>query len=270
MILNPPLTLPSVYANKDWELPITYYSTFPDSKVIFSLYQPTVVSDSITSQDTNLTNGISNFNLNLQREESGVQVYEIVLNGYSFGLKNLCRGIITETRSNKEVVCTPLYVSVLPNILTEEIEFKFGKQKYSENLENLISSIWLESGKEVMSYSIDGEGKTTAVYGNSNEYRIFKFLDDAGDFLPSDSFIKLTKINEDQSNSVIEHYKVLNSYRNEQGEGIDKFTKIVIDKKPVSYVKIDTTTLLEGDYVVQAWYTIGKSAYKSSPIHFQV
>jgi hypothetical protein len=270
MILRPAITLPAIYATADWELPLTYYSEFKDSRVSFSLAQPEIVKDFTTRQTTILTNGISSFSLDYQRQESGLSTYEFILTNHTIQLKNLSRGIITETTKENAVILTPIYLSVLPNVLEQELKFNFGKESYAEKLENLVSSIWLESGKQVMSYKVEDNGQVTAIYSKTDDYRLFKFLGEQGDFLPSDSFAKLTKINADQSNSVIEHYKILNSYRNEQGEGIDKFTKMVIDKKPVSYVKLDTTTLEAGDYVIQAWYTVKDSIYKSSPIHFEL
>lgn len=268
--LKQPITFPAIYSVQDWELPISYYSQFPDSKVKFSIAQPEVSKDSTTSQSTVLTNGINNYLLNYQREESGVSVYEYVLKEYCFPIKNLSRGTITETTLDGDVFVTPFYVSVLPNLLKEEIKFKFGKAKYSESVENLLSSIWLDSGKQVMTYSVEDNGNVTTVFGKSDCFKLFKFLDDDGNFLPSDSFVKLTRVNTDGSNTVIEHYKVLNSYRNEKGEGIDKYTQNVIDSKPVSYVKIDTSTLEVGNYVVQAWYCIDNSMYKSNPTHFEI
>jgi hypothetical protein len=270
MTIKQPITIPAIYTNDNWTLPITYYSEDKYSKVTLELNQSEIQDNNTNSQKTKTVNILDNVEMKWQRFISDVNVYEYIINQNCFNYSGLVTGVITEVNTKKDVIVTPLYISIIPNILEQEISFNFGKTRYTEKLSNLVSSIWLDSGKEVMTYKTDECGNMVATFGNYNCVKLFKFSDNNGDFLPSDSFVKLTRINEDASNTVIEHYKVLNSYVNEHGAGIDKFTKDVIHNKPISYVKIDTSTLESGNYVVQAWYSKGETLYKSNPTLFEI
>jgi hypothetical protein len=260
-----PLTLPSIYGYSGWTLPITYYSKYDKSEVILTISQAEINNDNRSEQSTKISNQIR-AKLNWQRIENGFNVYEYVLDSSIYSVINMMKGTIVETTTTQEKLVTPIYLSVIPDPLNQLITTQYGNKEVKNTVIEMLSGTWLQSSKKMFDYEYDANGNLVAKFGISDCFKIYKFMTSDGCLLPSDSFVKLSKVFDDDSYETIDHLKVLTT----NSDGTEKITGYKVDSKQVTYIKIDESSMAVGRYVIQGFYTLNETVYKTKAVMFEI